>query len=285
MCHEIARPACLARAPLKRYGVAELRRVRGEAVLDLKLAGKKAVITGGTRGIGRAIANLLADEGCDVGVCARSEEAIVATVDALKAKGVRAFGGPADVQDGAVLKEWMDAAAKALGGIDILVANASGFGLTLDDAGWRQAFDVDILGSFHAIDAALPYLEKSTAGSIVAISSVAAVESFGGVRPYNSVKAALITYISNLAGDLAPKGIRANSVSPGTIYFEGGVWHQRELEQPDIYKAALAKNPMGRMGTAEEVAQATVFLASPGAGFISGTNLIVDGALTQRVQF
>ncbi len=284
-CREITRPPCLARAPRKRYGAASNGGTNAEGVLDLKLAGKKAVITGGSRGIGRAIAELFADEGCDVGICARSEGAILATVDALKAKGVNAFGGPADVQDGAMLTEWMSAAAKSLGGIDILIANASGFGLTLDDEGWRQAFDIDILGSFHAIDAALPYLEQSDAASIVSISSVAAIESFGGVRPYNSIKAALITYMSNLANDLAPKGIRANTVSPGTIYFEGGVWHQRELEQPDIYKAALAKNPLGRMGTAEEVAQATVFLASPAAGFISGTNLIVDGALTQRVQF
>ena len=253
--------------------------------MDLGLAGKKAVITGGTRGIGRAIAELLADEGCDVAICARSEESIVAAVDALKAKGVQAFGGPADVRDGTVVTEWLSSAADALGGVDILVANASGFGLTLDDEGWRQAFDVDILGSFHAVDAALPFLESSTCGSIVAISSVAAIESFGGVRPYNSVKAALITYISNLAGDLASKGIRANTVSPGTIYFEGGVWHQREQEQPDIYKAALGRNPMGRMGSAEEVARGAVFLASPAASFITGTNLIVDGALTQRVQF
>ncbi len=253
--------------------------------MDLGLAGKKAVITGGTRGIGRAIAELLADEGCDVAICARSEEAIVATVDALKTKGVSAVGGPADVRDGAVLGDWLTSAAETLGGVDILVANASGFGLTLDDAGWRQAFDVDILGSFHAVDAALPFLERSDAGSIVAISSVAAVESLGGVRPYNSVKAALITYISNLATDLAPKGIRANSVSPGTIYFEGGVWHQREQEQPEIFQAALDRNPMGRMGSAEEVARGAVFLASPAASFITGSNLIIDGALTQRVQF
>ena len=253
--------------------------------MDLGLAGKKAAITGGTRGIGRAIADLLADEGCDVAVCARSEEAIVAAVDALQAKGVHAGGGPADVRDGAVLTDWLKSAADSLGGLDILIANASGFGLTLDDEGWRQAFDVDILGSFHAVDAALPFLEQSTAGSIVAISSVAALESFGGVRPYNSVKAALITYMSNLAGDLAPKGIRANSVSPGTIYFDGGVWHQREQEQPEIFKAALSRNPMGRMGSAEEVARGAVFLASPAASFITGTNLIVDGALTQRVQF
>ena len=253
--------------------------------MDLGLAGKKAAITGGTRGIGRAIADLLADEGCDVAICARSEGAIVGTVDALKAKGVNAVGGPADVRDGKLLANWLETAVGSLGGLDILVANASGFGVSLDEEGWRQGFDIDILGTFHAVEAALPHLEKSDAGSIVSISSVAAIESLGSARPYNAVKAALMTYISNLAGDLAPKGIRANTVSPGTIYFEGGVWHQREQEQPEVFKGALARNPMGRMGTAEEVASAAVFLASPAASFVTGTNLIVDGALTQRVQF
>lgn len=253
--------------------------------MDLKLAGKKAVITGGTRGIGRATADQLADEGCDIAICARSEDAIAPAVEALKAKGVNAVGGQADVRNGAALKNWIAGAADSLGGIDILVANASGFGVTMDEQGWRQGFDIDILGTFHAVEAAMPFLEKSGAGSIVSISSVAAVESLGNARPYNAVKAALITYMSNLAGDLAPKGIRANTVSPGTIYFEGGVWHQREQENPDVFKGALARNPMGRMGTAEEVASAAVFLASPVASFVTGTNLVVDGALTQRVQF
>jgi 3-oxoacyl-[acyl-carrier protein] reductase len=131
----------------------------------------------------------------------------------------------------------------------------------------------------------MPALEKSDAGAIVAISSIAAVESSGSVRPYNAVKAAVIAYVSNLAGALASRNIRANCVSPGTIYFEGGVWHQRELDAPEIYKGALAGNPMGRMGSAEEVANAVVFLASPAASFVTGTNLIVDGAFTNRVQF
>jgi NAD(P)-dependent dehydrogenase (short-subunit alcohol dehydrogenase family) len=253
--------------------------------MDLGLAGKRAVVTGGTRGIGRAIAGLLAEEGCHVGVCARGEAAIAPTVEALRAKGVEATGAAVDVRDAPALGRWVAAVAGELGGLDVLVANVSGFGLTLDEAGWRQGFEGDILGTFNAVEAALPFLERSGAGAIVAISSVAAVESFGGVRPYNAVKAALIAYVSNLAGELAAKGVRANTVSPGTIYFEGGVWQQREREQPDLFAAALSRNPMGRMGTAEEVARAAVFLASPAAGFVSGTNLIVDGALTQRVQF
>jgi 3-oxoacyl-[acyl-carrier protein] reductase len=253
--------------------------------MDLRLKGRKAAITGGTRGIGRAIAELLADEGCDIAICARGEDSIGSTVEALKAKGVNATGGAADVRDGQAMTDWAAAAADTLGGIDILIANASGFGLTLDDAGWREGYEVDIMGTFHAVEAVMPALEKSDAGAIVAISSIAAVESFGSVRPYNAVKAAVIAYVSNLAGALASRNIRANCVSPGTIYFEGGVWHQRELDAPEIYKGALARNPMGRMGSAEEVANAVVFLASPAASFVTGTNLIVDGAFTNRVQF
>jgi 3-oxoacyl-[acyl-carrier protein] reductase len=256
-----------------------------ESIMDLGLKGRKAAITGGTRGIGRAIAELLASEGCDVAICARSADTIQPCLEALRAKGVSATGGAADVRDGQAMADWAAAAADTLGGLDILVANASGFGVTLDDAGWREGFDVDIMGTFHTVEAVMPALEKSEAGAIVAISSVAALEYLGGVRPYNAVKAALITYISNLANDLAAKGIRANTVSPGTIYFEGGVWHQRELAAPEAFNGALARNPMGRMGTPEEVANAAVFLASPAASFVTGTNLIVDGAFTQRVQF
>ena len=165
------------------------------------------------------------------------------------------------------------------------MANVSGFGLTQDEAGWRQAFEGDILGTLNAVDATRAHLEAAGAGAIVAISSIAALEFFGGARPYNAIKAALITYVSNLANELAPKGVRANSVSPGTIFFEGGVWDDRRLNQPEIYQGALARNPMGRMGTPEEVAAAAVFLASPAAAFITGSNVIVDGGLTQRVQF
>ena len=254
--------------------------------MDLGLAGKRALVTGGTRGIGRAIAGHLAAEGCAVGICARGAAAIGPTLDALAATGAAATTGAAvDVRERAKLEAWVGEAAEALGGVDILIVNVSGFGVTGDDAGWRDAFEVDMLASFHTVTAARPWLEASDAGAIVAISSIAAIEFFGGARPYNALKAALITYVSNLANELAPLGVRANSVSPGTIYFEGGVWHDRERNAPEAYAQALASNPTGRMGTPDEVAKAAVFLASPAASFITGTNLIVDGGLTRRVQF
>ena len=255
--------------------------------MDLGLKGRKAVVTGGTRGIGRAIAETLAAEGCSVGLCARDAGQVAETVAALRAGGATATGASVDVADAAGLKSWVDSVADELGGLDILVANVSALSRAGDmsEDAWRAALDIDILGTIRSIDAALPHIEKSDAGAIVAISSVSALGYFSGPRAYNSMKAALINHMSNMAHMLAPKNIRVNSVSPGTIYFEGGVWHQRELNQPEAYKGALAANPMGRMGTPQEVANATAFLASPAASFVTGANMIVDGALSSYVQY
>lgn len=255
--------------------------------MDLQLRGKRAIVTGGTRGIGRAIAEILIDEGCQVGICARDAAQVKATVAALKERGGRALGRALDVTDDAALRSWIAEAAGELGGLDILVPNVSALGLaaTPDEKSWRLGFEIDVLATVRTVEAALPFLERSEAGAIVGVGSAAAVESFGGVRPYNSVKAALINYLSNLAHVLASKHIRVNTVSPGTIYFEGGVWHQRQREAPQVYEMAVKRNPMGRMGTPDEVAKAVVFLASPAASFITGTNLMVDGSLTQRVQY
>jgi NAD(P)-dependent dehydrogenase (short-subunit alcohol dehydrogenase family) len=255
--------------------------------MELELRGKRAIVTGGTRGIGRAIAALLAGEGCNVAICARDAGQVKATVEALSGQGVTALGDAVDVTADAPFRTWVAKAADKLGGLDILVPNVSALGgaAAPGEKSWRLGFEVDVLATVRTVEAALPYLEQSKAASIVAIASAAAVESFGGVRPYNSVKAALVNYMANLAHVLAPKQIRVNSVSPGTIYFEGGVWDQRRQEAPEVYKMALSRNPMGRMGTPEEVAHAVVFLASPAASFITGTNLMVDGALTQRVQY
>ncbi len=253
--------------------------------MDLGLKGRRAMVTGGSRGIGRAIANRLAMEGADVAICARNGDEVAEAVTALQGMGVRATGDAVDVSDGPALKAWIDSAANELGGLDILVPNVSAMAGEHTEEAWRGAFEIDVMGTINTVDAALPYLEKSDAGAIVTINSVAALQYFGGVRPYNTLKAALVNHMSNLAHQLAPKGIRVNSVSPGTIYFKGGVWHTREVETPEIYKGALAMNPMGRMGTPEEVANAAVFLCSPMASFISGSNLLVDGAMTPSVQY
>ena len=253
--------------------------------MDLKLDGKKAIVTGGSRGIGHAIARRLALEGCRVGICARGAAGVDAVLAAFAAEGLSVIGAACDVADGEAVRQWTAAMAAALGGIDIVVANPSALAGATDEAAWRAGLEIDVLGTVRTVEAAMPHLEDSEAAAIVTVSSVAGVESFSGVRPYNSVKAALINYTSNLANALAGQGIRANCVSPGTIFFEGGVWDQRRLEDPEGYAAALARNPTGRMGTPEEVADAVVFLASPLSGFTTGTNLIVDGGITQRVQY
>jgi len=253
--------------------------------VDLGLKGKKAIVTGGTRGIGRAIAELLADEGADVAICARNREQIDEAVKALGRKGVKAWGSPVDVADTTALRAWIAEAANALGGLDILVANVSALAVATDEATWRRSFDIDVMSTVVSVDTALPLLEKSGAGSVVIIGSVAAVEVAGATRPYNAVKAALVPYMKSTARNVAGKHIRVNMVSPGTVYFKGGVWHVREQQQPEFFKAALARNPMGRMAKPEEVADIVVFLASQRASFISGANVIIDGAATQRVQF
>ncbi len=253
--------------------------------MDLELKGKKAIVTGGTKGIGRATAEKLAAEGADVAICARNADEVAATVKALQAKGVKASGAAIDIAKASDLKKWVADSAAALGGIDIVVCNVSALAVNKDEESWAAEFNVDMMGTVRAIEAAMPYLEKSKAGSIVVISSVSGLEIDFAAGPYGAMKAALIHYTSGLSSQLASKGIRANTVSPGNTYFKDGVWHRIEQGMPDLYKSALASNPMGRMAKPEEIANAVVFLASPAASFVTGTNLVVDGALTKRVQF
>jgi 3-oxoacyl-[acyl-carrier protein] reductase len=256
-----------------------------ETIMDLGLKGKKAIVTGGTRGIGRAIVNLLVEEGCDIGICARTPAQVEEAVAAFKAKGVKALGSAVDVADGGQLTHFIQSTAEALGGLNIFISNVSASGVGNDEASWKRGFEIDVLGTLRGCETAVPLLEKSGSGAIVVVGTTAAIEVLGSRRAYSSVKAALLPYIKSLARDLAAKNVRANVVSPGSIYFKGGVWNRIEQEMPERYRQTLARNPMGRMGTPEEVANAVVFLASPRASFITGANLICDGGLTQRVQF
>ncbi|WP_322515615.1 SDR family NAD(P)-dependent oxidoreductase [Rhodopseudomonas palustris] len=253
--------------------------------MDLGLKGAKVLVTGSTKGIGRAVAETFAAEGADVGICARNQADVDAAVAALKGKGVNAFGGAVDVSNGPALKAWVADMAAKLGGIDVIVANVSALAIGQDEESWEKEFATDMMGTVRLVDAAMPYLEKSAAGAIVTISSVSGREVDFAAGPYGTFKAAIIHYTQGLAYQLAPKNIRANSVSPGNTYFEGGVWNQIKDGNPELYKAALALNPTGRMGTPQEMANAVVFLGSRAASFITGTNLVVDGALTKGVQF
>ncbi len=253
--------------------------------MDLGLSGRKALVTGGTKGIGRSIAEHLAKEGCAVAICARNAAEVADTVTHLAAYGVQATGRVVDVADSAALQAWVADAAGELGGLDIVVPNVSALAISSDDAGWKAGFDVDMMGTVHTVQAAMPFLEQSDAGSIVIISSVSGREIDFAAGPYGAFKAALIHYAQGLAYQLAGKNIRVNSVSPGNTYFPGGVWEKIEHGMPDLFKTALGLNPTGRMAKPEEVARGAVFLASPAASFITGTNLVVDGALTRGVQY
>ncbi len=253
--------------------------------MDLGLKGKRAIVTGGSKGIGRRCAEIFADEGAHVAVCARNAGEIEATVTGLRAKGVTAFGAALDVSDKAALEAWVAAAAEALGGIDIVVPNVSALDMGDTEEAWRHEFEIDLMHTVRAVNAAMPWLEKSDAPSIVVISSVSGREVDFTSPAYGATKAALIHYAQGLAYKLAGKMIRVNSVSPGNTYFDGGIWQWIENNNPELFKEALALNPTGRMATAEEIARGVVFLASPASSFTTGTNLVIDGALTKGVQF
>ena len=251
--------------------------------MDLGLKGKRVVVTGGSRGIGRAIAESFAVEGANVSICARKAEEVAATVASLESKGVKAFGRVVDVAEPAGLSAWISSTAGELGGIDALVCNVSALAVGDTAESWEKSFRTDMMHSVHAVAAAVPFLEKSGGGSIVLISSVSGFEVDFAAGSYGAIKAALIHYAKGLSRQLVGKGIRVNCVSPGNTYFEGGIWQSIEKNMPELFSSTLKVNPTGKFGTAEEVAQGVVFLSSAAAGRISGTNLVIDGALTVAV--
>jgi 3-oxoacyl-[acyl-carrier protein] reductase len=252
--------------------------------MNLGLKGLRAVVTGGTKGIGRSAADILAEEGASVAICARNADEVRAAVKDLKAKGVNAYGADIDVANKAALRKFIADSAAALGGVDILVANVSALAAQDVEESWSKAFEVDMMHTVHAVTAALPYLEKSKHPSIVIISSVSGREVDFAGPAYGAMKAALIHYAQKLAHQHAPKMIRVNSVSPGNTYFDGGFWQSAEKNLPDLYKHALSLNPTGRMAKVDEIGRGIVFLASPASSFTTGTNLVIDGALTRGVQ-
>lgn len=250
--------------------------------MDLGLTGKKAIVSGGSRGIGRAIVELLLAEGAQVAFCARGEAGVR---DAEAQLGDKAFGTAVDVTDAVQMTAWVEGAAERMGGIDIVVPNVSALAGGGELETWRRAFETDMLGTVTMVSAALPSLKVSAAASVVLISSVSGREIDIFAEPYGVLKAALVHYGKTLSVRHAGEGIRVNTVSPGNVYFADGVWGQIERETPDLFAKSLAQNPMGRMATVEEVARAVAFLASPAASFTTGTNLLVDGGITSGVQF
>jgi len=251
--------------------------------MDLGLKGKCVAVTGASKGIGRAIAEGFAAEGANVSICARKADEVGAAVASLKAKGVKAFGQVLDVADGPALTAWIKATAGEFGGLDALVCNVSALAVGDSVETWEKSFATDMMHSVNAVAAAVPFLEKAGGGSIVLISSVSGFEVDFAAGSYGAIKAALIHYAKGLSRQLVGKGIRVNCVSPGNTYFEGGIWQNIEKNMPDLFKSTLKVNPTGKFGTAEEVANGVVFISSPMASRISGTNLVIDGALTVAV--
>lgn len=251
--------------------------------MDLELNGKSVLVTGGSKGIGLAIAQLFADEGANVAICARNADDVGAAVKSLAAKGVKASGKAVDVADPKALEAWVTGSASELGGIDTIVCNVSALAVGDTPDTWEKSFRTDMMHTVNAVAAAKPYLEKSKSASIIIVSSVSGFEVDFAAGSYGAIKAALIHYSKGLSNQLVAKGIRVNVVSSGNTYFEGGIWQNIENGNPDLFKSAMSLNPTGRMGTAQEVASGVVFLASPKASRISGTNLIIDGALTKAI--
>lgn len=252
--------------------------------MELGLSGKRALVTGASKGIGRQIARRLLAEGARVAICARNASDLAAATDELKAGG-DIWGAPCDVGDKAAYEHWIAEASAALGGVDLLVANASALALGGEEQDWKNSFEVDLMGAVRAANAVVPQMAAAGGGSMVFISSVAAVETFIAPAAYNALKAALITYASQLSQALGPQSIRVNCVSPGAIEFPGGVWDNAKRDMPELYEATVKQQPMARLGAAEEVADAVVFLLSERASWITGENLVVDGGYTQRVAF
>jgi 3-oxoacyl-[acyl-carrier protein] reductase len=240
-------------------------------------AGYRVLVAGGSKGIGRSIALAFAQAGAAVSICARGEQALQATRQELSAFGHVVHTGSCDLADPQAITTYVDDAARALGGIDVLVNNASGYGFSDDDESWMRGFEVDLMAAVRASRAALPHLEASPHASILHTSSIAAFHPRRHGAPYAAVKAALSQYTTSQALALAERRIRVNAIAPGSIEFPDGLWDRRRREEPALYQATLAKIPFGRYGRPEEIAHAALFLASPYARWVTGQTLCVDG--------
>ena len=246
--------------------------------MDLGLKGKGVIITGGSKGIGRATALEFAREGANVAICARGAEALEKTRAEIAALGVVAYAASCDVGDAAALGGFLEAAHAALGKVDVLINNPSGFGVTDNEEGWAASLSIDMMASVRATWKVVPWMEQQGGGAIIHISSISGLEtSWPGVAAYSAVKAALISHSKSMAMELAAKGIRVNCIAPGSIDFPGGFWEGIHTGNKAFYDMVVSGIPFGRMGKPEEVANAIVFLASQKASWVSGVMLPVDG--------
>ncbi|EJL22167.1 SDR family NAD(P)-dependent oxidoreductase [Novosphingobium sp. AP12] len=253
--------------------------------MDLGLKGLKAILVGANGGIGRVVAHVLSQEGCDIAICGRSQDKVDNVLSEIAGAGVKTYGAALDVTEVDAVPAFVDKAAEALGGADIFISFTSTNLGEDTDAAWDAVMQADILPMRRGIAAVRPYLAKSDNGSIVCISSSGAVEEFMGVQPYNALKAAVMNYASALSQALAVDGIRVNCFTPGPVLTEDGPWATLETVAPDFYKATLANMPSGRFTTGEELAKAIAFVVSPTCKAMTGANIVVDNGYTKRTQF
>ena len=252
--------------------------------MDLGLKGKKVIINGGSRGLGLAALEIFAAEGCDIAFFSRDAKRVDETINKLKASGGKVVGDAFDMNDLDAYQAWLKGAAEKLGGCDIFIHNASSSGAqgTMD---WELTFRLDMMGAVKGCETLEPALEAAGGGSVILMSSTAAVETFIYPQAFNAMKAAILTYGKQLSQLWAPKNIRVNMVSPGPISYPGGNWEMIKGAMPELYDKTLSEMPLGRFGAPEDVARAVVFLSSPAASYITGTNVVIDGGYTKRVQF
>jgi 3-oxoacyl-[acyl-carrier protein] reductase len=244
--------------------------------MQISFKGKRVVVAGGSKGIGRSIALGFASAGADVSICARGQAALDATSAEIRKAGVKAHASQCDLGNKDAIAAYIVSAAEFLGGIDILVNNASGFGGGDDEAGWARGIDIDVMATVRASNAAIPHIERN-GGVMLNISSISGFGASARAASYAAVKAAVINYTMSQALMLAPKKIRVNAIAPGSIEFPGGLWEERKTSNPQLYAGALNSIPWGRMGRPEEVANAALFLCSDSASWITGQTLTVDG--------
>jgi 3-oxoacyl-[acyl-carrier protein] reductase len=252
--------------------------------MESGLRGKKVIINGGSRGIGRAALDIFAAEGCDVAFFSRDSQRVTDTVKQLSKLGGKVIGDAFDMNDTEAYKAWLLKAVDKLGGCDIFIHNASSSGAqaTMD---WEQTFKLDMMGAVIGCEILQPALEASGSASVILMSSTAAVETFIYPQAFNAIKAGLITYGKQLSQLLAAKNIRINTVCPGPIAYPGGNWSMIKESMPELYAKTLSEMPLGRFGAPTDVANAIVFLSSPLSSYITGSNLVIDGGYTKRVQF